>query len=31
VEHVLIRGRAVPLTSRQTELFERYRRLPASY
>ncbi len=30
-EHVLIRGRAVPLTSRQTELFERYRRLPASY
>jgi imidazolonepropionase-like amidohydrolase len=30
-EHVLIRGRAVPLTSRQTELFERYRRLPATY
>jgi len=31
VERVLIRGRAVPLTSRQTELLDRSRRLPASY
>jgi imidazolonepropionase-like amidohydrolase len=31
VEHVLIRGRAVPLRSRQTELFERYKKLPPSY
>lgn len=28
VEHVFIRGREVPLTSRQTELLERYRTLP---
>ena len=28
VEHVFIRGRAIPLTSRQTELLERYRTLP---
>ena len=27
-EHVFIRGREVPLTSRQTELRERYRKLP---
>lgn len=31
VEHVYIRGREIPLTSRQTELFERYRHLPPSY
>lgn len=31
VEHVLIRGREVPLRSRQTELFERYKKLPPSY
>ncbi len=31
VEHVLIRGRAVPLRSRQTDLFERYKKLPPSY
>jgi len=31
VEHVLIRGREIPLTSRQRELFERYRRLPPTY
>jgi imidazolonepropionase-like amidohydrolase len=31
VEHVLIRGAEVPLRSRQTELFERYRTLPPSY
>ncbi len=31
VEHVLIRGKEVPLTSRQTELFERYKKLPPSY
>ncbi|HYK83088.1 MAG TPA: amidohydrolase family protein [Gemmatimonadales bacterium] len=31
VEHVLIRGHEVALRSRQTELFERYKRLPASY
>jgi imidazolonepropionase-like amidohydrolase len=31
VEHVLIRGRAVPLRSRQTELLERYKKLPPSY
>lgn len=28
VEHVFIRGREIPLRSRQTELFERYKRLP---
>ncbi len=28
VEHVFIRGREVPLTSRQTELLDRYRTLP---
>ena len=31
VEHVIIRGREVPLRSRQTELFERYRTLPPKY
>jgi len=31
VEHVFIRGKEVPLTSRQTELFERYKKLPPSY
>jgi imidazolonepropionase-like amidohydrolase len=31
VEHLFIRGREVPLTSRQTELLERYRRLPPAY
>jgi imidazolonepropionase-like amidohydrolase len=31
VEHVLIRGREIPLTSRQTELLERYRSLPPKY
>jgi imidazolonepropionase-like amidohydrolase len=31
VEHVYIRGRAIPLTSRQTELLERYRKLPPTY
>jgi imidazolonepropionase-like amidohydrolase len=31
VEHVLIRGREIPLRSRQTELFERYKKLPPSY
>ena len=31
VEHVFIRGKEVPLTSRQTELFERYRKLPPTY
>jgi len=31
VEHVIIRGREVPLRSRQTELFERYRQLPPKY
>jgi imidazolonepropionase-like amidohydrolase len=31
VEHVYIRGREIPLTSRQQELFERYRHLPPSY
>jgi imidazolonepropionase-like amidohydrolase len=28
VEHVFIRGREVPLTSRQTELLQRYKKLP---
>jgi imidazolonepropionase-like amidohydrolase len=31
VLHVLIRGREVPLTSRQTELLERFRKLPPTY
>jgi imidazolonepropionase-like amidohydrolase len=31
VEHVFIRGKEVPLRSRQTELLERYRKLPPSY
>jgi imidazolonepropionase-like amidohydrolase len=31
VEHLFIRGQAVPLVSRQTELLERYRRLPPAY
>jgi imidazolonepropionase-like amidohydrolase len=31
IVHVLIRGREIPLTSRQTELFERYRKLPPTY
>jgi len=31
VEHVLIRGKEIPLRSRQTELFERYKSLPPSY
>jgi imidazolonepropionase-like amidohydrolase len=31
VEHVYIRGREIPLTSRQRELFERYKRLPPAY
>lgn len=30
-EHVFIRGNEIPLTSRQTELLERYRRLPPPY
>jgi imidazolonepropionase-like amidohydrolase len=30
-EHVFIRGKEIPLKSRQTELFERYRKLPPSY
>jgi imidazolonepropionase-like amidohydrolase len=31
VEHLFIRGKSVPLGSRQTELLERYRRLPPTY
>jgi imidazolonepropionase-like amidohydrolase len=31
VEHLFIRGQAVPLVSRQTKLLERYRRLPPAY
>ena len=31
VEHVFIRGKEIPLRSRQTELFERYRSLPPKY
>jgi len=31
VEHVLIRGKEIPLKSRQTELLERYRKLPPKY
>ena len=30
-EHVLIRGKEVPLRSRQTELFERYKKLPPDF
>src|SRR6059058_3487656 len=31
VEHVFIRGKEIPLKSRQTELFERYKTLPPTY
>jgi imidazolonepropionase-like amidohydrolase len=31
VEHVFIRGKAIPLRSRQTELLERYKTLPPKY
>ena len=31
VEHVFIRGKEIPLRSRQTELMERYRTLPPKY
>jgi len=31
VEHVFIRGREIPLRSRQTELLDRYRTLPPKY
>ena len=31
VEHVYIRGREIPLTSRQKELLDRYRTVPPSY
>jgi imidazolonepropionase-like amidohydrolase len=31
VEHVFIRGKEIPLRSRQTELFERYKTLPPRY
>jgi imidazolonepropionase-like amidohydrolase len=31
VEHVYIRGKEIPLKSRQTELLERYRKLPPAY
>jgi imidazolonepropionase-like amidohydrolase len=31
VEHVFIRGKEVPLKSRQTELLERYKKLPPNY
>ena len=31
VEHVLIRGHEVPLTSRQTELLQRYKKLPPNF
>ena len=31
VEHVFIRGREIPLRSRQTELLERYKTLPPKY
>jgi imidazolonepropionase-like amidohydrolase len=31
VEHVFIRGREIPLRSRQTELMERYKSLPPKY
>ena len=31
IEHVIIRGREIPLVSRQTELLERYKTLPPKY
>jgi imidazolonepropionase-like amidohydrolase len=31
VEHVYIRGKEIPLTSRQRELFERYKTVPPKY
>ena len=31
VEHVFIRGREIALKSRQTELLERYRKLPPKF
>ena len=31
IEHVIIRGREIPLVSRQTELLDRYRTLPPKY
>jgi imidazolonepropionase-like amidohydrolase len=31
VEHVFIRGKEIPLTSRQTELLQRYRKLPPNF
>jgi imidazolonepropionase-like amidohydrolase len=31
VEHVFIRGKEIPLTSRQTELLQRYKTLPPKY
>ena len=31
IEHVYIRGREIPLRSRQTELLERYKTLPPKY
>ncbi len=31
VEHVFIRGKEIPLRSRQTDLFERYKTLPPKY
>ena len=31
VDHVIIRGKEVPLRSRQTELFQRYKTLPPKY
>ncbi|HXI34270.1 MAG TPA: amidohydrolase family protein, partial [Gemmatimonadales bacterium] len=31
VEHVFIRGKEIPLTSRQTELLQRYKKLPPSF
>lgn len=31
VEHVFIRGKEIPLTSRQRELFERYKTIPPKY
>ena len=31
VSHVYIRGREIPLTSRQKELLERYKTVPPAY
>ena len=31
VEHVFIRGKDIPLTSRQRDLFERYKTIPPKY